>query len=43
MHALLSNRNFGKSSKSKIVNGSKFSIMPDRKGIVEHISSFQQL
>lgn len=37
------NRNFRKSSKSKIVNGTKFSIMPNRKGIIEHISSFQQL
>lgn len=34
---------FRKPSKPKIVDRSKFSIVPDREGIIKYISSLQQL
>lgn len=36
-------RSFRKSSKSKIVNCTKFSFLTDGEGIIEHISPLQQL
>lgn len=37
----ISYRNLRKSSKSEIINRSKFSIVPNRESIIEHISSLQ--